>query len=93
MQRIGEEAVGAARTDGAHLILIDDGAAFRDGRHAIDPHLALSRVDLALRGEFDEHGESYRRRVSLVLRSGRPAQPPRPGDGEWRWAPTRSTPT
>jgi glutamate synthase (NADPH/NADH) large chain len=70
IQRIGEEAVGAARNYGAHLILIDDGAAFRDGRYVIDPHLALSRVDLALRGEFDKNGESYRRRLALVLRSG-----------------------
>src|SRR5207244_4032107 len=70
VQRIGEEAIGACRNDGAHFILIDDGAAFHDGRHVIDPHLALSRVDLALREEIDKNGESYRRRVALVLRSG-----------------------
>ncbi|MFY9614044.1 MAG: glutamate synthase-related protein [Candidatus Dormiibacterota bacterium] len=70
IQRIGEEAIGAARVEGAHLVLIDDGGAFRDGRHVIDPHLALSRVDLALRGEFDPNGESFRRRIALVLRSG-----------------------
>ncbi|HEY8740267.1 MAG TPA: glutamate synthase-related protein, partial [Candidatus Dormibacteraeota bacterium] len=70
VQRIAEEAVSAARNDGAHVILVDDGTAFRHGRHAIDPHLALSWIDLALNHELDEFGESYRRRVSLVLRSG-----------------------
>jgi len=70
VQRIGEEAAAAARDRGAHLILIDDGPAFHNGLHAIDSHLALSRVDRALRAEFDDDGESYRRRVSLVLRSG-----------------------
>ncbi|MGI8610493.1 MAG: glutamate synthase-related protein [Candidatus Dormibacteria bacterium] len=70
VQRIADEAVGAVRDDGVHLILVDDGTAFRQGRHAIDPHLALSWIDLALNQEFDEFGESYRRRVSLVLRSG-----------------------
>ncbi|GAC1329225.1 MAG: glutamate synthase-related protein [Candidatus Dormibacteria bacterium] len=70
LQRLAEEAVSAARDDGSHLILVDDGAAFRKGRHAIDPHLALSWIDLALNQAYDEFGESYRRRVSLVLRSG-----------------------
>jgi glutamate synthase (NADPH/NADH) large chain len=70
VQRVAEEAVSAARNDGAHVILVDDGTAFRHGRHAIDPHLALSWIDLALNRELDEHGESFRRRVSLVLRSG-----------------------
>ena len=69
VQRIGEEAANAA-IDGAHLVLVDDGGAFRDGRHPIDPHLALSRVDSALRQQKDKGGESYRRRCGLVLRSG-----------------------
>jgi len=66
---IGEEAANGA-IDGAHLILVDDGGAFRDGRHPIDPHLALSRIDTALRLQKDSRGEGYRRRVALVLRSG-----------------------
>jgi len=70
LQRIGEEAVNAATQDGAHLILVDDGLAFREGRHPIDPHLALSRIDLVLKNTPDGQGESYRRRVALVLRSG-----------------------
>jgi glutamate synthase (NADPH/NADH) large chain len=70
LQRIADEAVDAAVTDGAHLLLLDDSAAFRDGLHPVDPHLALSRVDLALRAAIDEHGETYRRRLSVVLRSG-----------------------
>ena len=69
VQRIGEEAANGA-IDGAHLILVDDGGAFRDGRHPIDPHLALSRIDTALRLQKDSRGEGYRRRVALVLRSG-----------------------
>ncbi|MFN2463453.1 MAG: glutamate synthase-related protein [Candidatus Dormibacteria bacterium] len=69
LQRVAQEAVAAARA-GAHLILIDDGGAFRGGLCAIDPHLALSWIDLALNREYDEHGESFRRRVALVLRSG-----------------------
>ncbi|MHB8508685.1 MAG: glutamate synthase-related protein, partial [Candidatus Dormibacteria bacterium] len=70
LQRVGEEAANAARLEGASLILVDDGPAFRDGCHAIDPHLAVSRVDTALRGVFDSNGESFRRKVSVVLRSG-----------------------
>ncbi|MHB8571350.1 MAG: glutamate synthase-related protein [Candidatus Dormibacteria bacterium] len=68
LRRLCSAAVAAAR-DGAAILLLDDLLAFRDGRTWIDPHLAVAAVDQALRGEADR-GESLRRRLSIVLRSG-----------------------
>lgn len=70
LDRLGEEAVAAVK-GGAQLLLIDDATAFAGEALWIDPHLALSAVDLALKGAALPAGEvNLRRRCSLVVRSG-----------------------
>jgi glutamate synthase (NADPH/NADH) large chain len=57
--------------DGAELLVLSDRTAFEGERPWLDPHLALSAIDRALReyrvGAADEN---LRRRTSIVLRSG-----------------------
>jgi len=75
LRRLAEGAVAAAR-GGAQLILLDDGAAFDDDNLWLDPHLAVAACDTALRQAWEPpdpahpSGQSLRRRVGLVLRSG-----------------------
>lgn len=70
VQRLSREAVEAV-VAGAHVLVIDDERAFRDGRQWLDPHLIVSAVHLALkRHPVAAEADNLRRRVSLVLRSG-----------------------
>lgn len=70
LERLGREAV-AAVTAGAELLLIDDQGCFANEELWIDPHLALSALDLTLKRHRTAAGEpNLRRRCSLVLRSG-----------------------
>ena len=69
LQRLTEEAVSATR-NGARLLILDDGAAFGPGRSFLDPFLAVAVLHKALKEETAASGESLRRRVSLVVRSG-----------------------
>jgi len=66
--RLAEAALDAVRGN-ARLILLDDGAAFHDGHGWLDQHLALAAVDRALRLEFAENGENFRRKTGLILRA------------------------
>jgi glutamate synthase (NADPH/NADH) large chain len=57
--------------DGAELLVLSDRTAFEGERPWLDPHLALSAIDRALREYRVEPGEeNLRRRTSIVLRSG-----------------------
>jgi glutamate synthase (NADPH) large chain len=57
--------------DGAELLVLSDRTAFEGERPWLDPHLALSAIDRALREYRVEQGdENLRRRTSIVLRSG-----------------------
>jgi glutamate synthase (NADPH/NADH) large chain len=57
--------------DGAELLVLSDRTAFEGERPWLDPHLALSAIDRALREYRVESGsENLRRRTSVVLRSG-----------------------
>ncbi len=68
--RIRQEAVKKVR-DGAELIVLTDRTVFDGERRFLDPHLATSAVDQALKQFKVERGETnLRRRCSLVLRSG-----------------------
>ena len=72
LHRLGEEAVAAALA-GTPLIVLDDEGAFTDGNQPIDPLLAMSAVDTALRRQhFDatRRGDALRRGVGVILRSG-----------------------
>jgi glutamate synthase (NADPH/NADH) large chain len=70
IERIKQEAVQMVR-HGAELVVLTDRTVFDGDRRYLDPHLATSAVDQALKqlklGETGE--ENLRRRCSIVLRS------------------------
>jgi glutamate synthase (NADPH/NADH) large chain len=68
VERLADAAVSAAQ-GGAALLLLDDAPpdgpqAFADGRGWVNPHLAVARIDRALRAAPD-----CRRAVGLIVRS------------------------
>src|SRR5882757_2671542 len=67
IERLRQEAVRAV-TEGAELLVLTDRTVYDGERRYIDPHLATSAVDQALK-QFSGEGENLRRRCSLVLRS------------------------
>ena len=70
VERLAEAAVAAVQA-GATLLALDEGPAFVEGRGWIDPHLAVARVDKALRLTLRATDNlSCRRDVGLVVRSG-----------------------
>ncbi|HXE99917.1 MAG TPA: glutamate synthase-related protein [Solirubrobacterales bacterium] len=70
IERIKQEAVKLVR-EGAELLVLTDRTVYDGERRYLDPHLATSAVDQALKhlkvGETNE--ENLRRRCSIVLRS------------------------
>jgi glutamate synthase (NADPH) large chain len=69
IERIKQEAVKKVR-DGAELIVLTDRTVYDADRRFLDPHLAISAVDQALKQFRVEPGEkNLRRRCGLVLRS------------------------
>ncbi len=69
LDRIRQEAIGGVRA-GAELVVLSDREVYSDRRRYLDPHLALSAVEGALRGANTEPGEAnLRRRCGIVLRS------------------------
>ncbi len=73
LHRLGEEAVVAAQ-NGVPLVVLDDEGAFAGGNRPIDPLLAISAVDTALRRHSHppdvRDGGALRRGTALVVRSG-----------------------
>jgi len=69
LSRLTGEAVTAALR-GTHLLLLDDAAAFSPPRSFLDPYLAVAELHKALKETDTGTGESLRRRVSIVVRSG-----------------------
>jgi glutamate synthase (NADPH/NADH) large chain len=69
LDRIRGEAISAA-ANGARLLVLDDSAAFGPGRSFLDPYLVVAVLHKALKEGCTVGGESLRRSVSLVLRSG-----------------------
>jgi glutamate synthase (NADPH) large chain len=70
IERIKQEAVKEVR-HGAELLVLTDRTVYDGERRYLDPHLAISAVDQALKQlRFGETGEeNLRRRCSIVLRS------------------------
>jgi glutamate synthase (NADPH/NADH) large chain len=70
IERIKQEAVKHVR-QGAELLVLTDRTVYDGERRYLDPHLAVSAVDQALKQlRFGETGEeNLRRRCSIVLRS------------------------
>lgn len=68
LDQLAADAVQAVR-DGAMLLILDDSDAHQNDRLFMDPHLAVSKVDIALRAEKLGYGDNLRRQTTLVLRS------------------------
>jgi len=69
IERIKQEAVKKVR-NGAELLVLTDRTVYDADRRYLDPHLATSAVDQALKGFKVEPGEeNLRRRCGIVLRS------------------------
>ncbi|HVC05982.1 MAG TPA: glutamate synthase-related protein [Solirubrobacterales bacterium] len=69
IERIKQEAVKKVR-DGAELLILTDRTVYDGDRRYLDPHLATSAVDQALKQFRVEPGEeNLRRRCGVVLRS------------------------
>jgi glutamate synthase (NADPH) large chain len=69
IERLKQEAVKKV-TDGAELVVLTDRTVYDGDRRFLDPHLATSAVDQALKQFRTEPGEeNLRRRCSIVLRS------------------------
>ncbi|HSI80403.1 MAG TPA: glutamate synthase-related protein [Solirubrobacterales bacterium] len=69
IERLRQEAVKRVR-DGAELLVLTDRTVHDGERRYLDPHLAMSAVDQALKQFRTEPGEdNLRRRCAIVLRS------------------------
>jgi glutamate synthase (NADPH) large chain len=69
IERLKQEAVKAVRS-GAELVVLTDRTVCDGERRYLDPHLAVSAVDQALKQfRVDRGEENLRRRCSIVLRS------------------------
>src|SRR5215207_4944017 len=69
IDRIRQEAVKAV-SDGCQLLVLTDRTVYDGDRRYLDPHLATSAVDMALKQFHVERGENNLRRCcSIVLRS------------------------
>jgi glutamate synthase (NADPH/NADH) large chain len=65
---LAADAVAAVQS-GAMLVILDDADANQNDRLFIDPHLAVSQVDIALRAEKLGFGNNLRRQATLILRT------------------------
>lgn len=68
LQELADETVAAVRA-GKVLLMLDDELCHQDNHLYLDPHLAIAKIDQALKQAHDEHGQSLRRRSTLVVRS------------------------
>lgn len=69
LARLTQEAVTAVRR-GVYLLLLDDSAAFTPTHAFLDPALVVAVLHKALKETTTSNGESLRRRVAIVVRSG-----------------------
>ncbi|WP_339060185.1 glutamate synthase-related protein [Tepidibacillus marianensis] len=69
LAELNQEAIQAV-VNGAKILFLDDEILYTSQNYLwLDPHLALSSIDIALR-EYLDQGESIRRKVGIILRSG-----------------------
>ncbi|GFZ95723.1 glutamate synthase [Paenibacillus marchantiophytorum] len=68
LDKLAADAISAAR-NGAALLVLDDADAHQNDRLWLEPHLAVSKIDIALRAEKLGFGDNLRRHVTLILRS------------------------
>lgn len=68
LQRLAEQAVSAV-AGGVQCLMLDDTPSVQNGQNWLDPHLAVSAVDEALRTAPAGQQGNLRRRSGLVVRS------------------------
>ena len=68
LDQLAEDAVAAVR-NGAVLLLLDDSKVNQDDHLWMDVHLAISKVDIALRSVKLADGDNLRRRASIAVRA------------------------
>ena len=68
LAELTESAITAVK-NGALLVVLDDAQAHQNDQLWLDPHLAVSAIDIALRAEKLGHGDNLRRHASIILRS------------------------
>ncbi|MEB3103898.1 glutamate synthase-related protein [Ferviditalea candida] len=69
LDRLANDAIDAVKA-GASLLVLDDSKVFEEGQLWMDPHLAVSKVDIALKSVKLQYGDNLRRQASIALRSG-----------------------
>ncbi|GIQ69168.1 glutamate synthase [Xylanibacillus composti] len=69
LAQLADLAIQAVR-EGATLVILDDAGVHTEDRLWLDPHLAVSKVDIALKSEKIALGDNLRRQAGIVLRSG-----------------------
>lgn len=69
LARLTDEALTAVRR-GVRLLLLDDCAAFSAHHDFLDPFLVVAVLHKALKENVVDSGESLRRKVAIVVRSG-----------------------
>lgn len=68
LEQLAAEAVAAVK-NGSVLLILDDSAVSRNDRLFLDSHLAVSKIDIALRAEKLSAGDNLRRQTTIVLRT------------------------
>lgn len=68
LEQLAADAVAAVE-NGAVLLVLDDAYAHKDDNLWMDPHLAISKIDVALRAVKLGFGDNLRRRASIAVRS------------------------
>jgi glutamate synthase (NADPH/NADH) large chain len=68
LAKLAADAVASVQ-NGAMLLILDDADANQNDRLFMDPHLAVSQVDIALRAEKLSFGNNLRRQATIVLRT------------------------
>jgi glutamate synthase (NADPH/NADH) large chain len=69
LEQLAEQAIKAVQS-GKSLLILDDADCHQEDRLFLDPHLAVSKVDQALKSTpWPKDGQNWRRECSIVLRS------------------------
>ncbi|MCS7463394.1 glutamate synthase-related protein [Paenibacillus doosanensis] len=69
LDQLAADAIAAVK-NGSVLLILDDAGTHQNDRLFMDPHLAVSKVDIALRAEKLSLGDNLRRQTTVVLRTG-----------------------
>jgi glutamate synthase (NADPH/NADH) large chain len=68
LDRLAEQSVTGVK-NGSQCLMLDDTEVYSQGLGWLDPNLAVSRIDEALRTDGKEHRKNIRRKAGLVVRS------------------------